>query len=178
MKTGILSAALVGALALGASGDVLARETKSFTVDLDAMNNSGVQGTARVIADYDAGLLTVMIMATGLEPNALHPQHIHGFIENTRKGRCPTMAADVNGDNLVDLGEGLPFYGPILLSLEPFPTAPDGTINFVETYALDKSMKALQNRVIVLHGMTVGGAYWPTLPVACGTLDKVSPGRP
>jgi hypothetical protein len=145
MKTGILSTALVAALAFGASGDVLARQTQSFTVNLDPLNNSGVQGTARVIADYDAGLLTVMIMATGLEPNALHPQHIHGFLDNTRKSRCPTMAADVDGDNLVDLGEGLPFYGPILLSIEPFPTAPDGTINFVETYPLDKSMKVLQN---------------------------------
>lgn len=147
---------------------------KEYTADLAMLNNSGVSGTAELTLKGDQ--LTVKIQATGLEPSMVHPQHIHGFMENNRNSKCPPASADDDGDGLVELGEGLPFYGPVLLPLDPFPTAPDGSINFEETYTVDSSITPLQNRAIVLHGMTVDGEYIATLPVACGQIES-SQGR-
>lgn len=159
-------------------------KAKIYTAELSPLNNSGVTGTAELVLIGNE--LTVTINASGLEPNMVHPQHIHGFKENNRNSKCPPPSADDDGDNFVELGEGAPFYGPVLLPLQPFPTAPDGTITFVETYNvndLDFSVTPLQNRAIVLHGMTaeltqivngetvVVNGYIATLPVACGQIQ-------
>ena len=163
---------------------------RTYMVDLEALNNSGVTGTATVTVEGNQ--LTVTVQAEGLEPLMPHPQHIHGFVDMNKNSTCPTMAADTNGDGLVGLVEGLPSYGPVLLELyEPidvFPVASaDGTLTFERTFTLGeqefeeegqlisyKDLKPLQNRAIVLHGMTVNGEYNPVLPVACGQL-KVQP---
>lgn len=157
--------------------------TRTFVADLSGLNDSGVEGTATI--SITANELTVHIMASGLEPNMLHPQHIHGFTTNNGNATCPTMADDTNGNGLVELGEGLPSYGPVLLDLQPFPTADaSGNIDFTMTYALGegdmisrKDLMPLQNRAIVLHGMTVDGEYWATLPVACGQLSPMPMGQ-
>lgn len=148
---------------------------KTYTADIMALNGSGVMGTATLTLEGD--MLTVHIMASGLEPNKLHPQHIHGFMENNKNAVCPPPSADTDGDGLVELGEGLPFYGPVLLPLEPFPTAPNGTINYTQTFEVNAAMLPLQNNVIVLHGMTVNGQYVATLPVACGAIKPSNNGK-
>lgn len=161
---------------------------KEYTADLDMLNGSGVSGTAELTLIGDQ--LTVKIYATGLEQGMPHPQHIHGFKENNKNAKCPPSSADDDGDGFVELGEGLPFYGPVLLPLTPFPTAPDGTIEFMQTYTVDESIfiTPLQNNAIVLHGMTaeltqevngeivVVNDYIATLPVACGQI-RPSQGR-
>ena len=101
----------------------------------------------------------------------LHPQHIHGFESDKGNSFCPTPADDEDGDGLVDLLEGLPDYGPVQLSLTPFPTAADGTVDYEQTFTVDaQQVGPLQNRAIVLHGMTVNGEYVATLPIACGQI--------
>lgn len=151
------------------------KPVKDYVVHLEELNDSGVEGTVRLSLDGDQ--LTVSVQATGLEPNMLHPQHIHGFtvenMGNARNATCPTMEFDTNDDGLVDLGEGVPAYGPVLLSLTPFPTADsDGNVSFEQTYTVDRKMLGpLQKRAIVLHGLTVEGTYVPTLPVACGPIQ-------
>jgi hypothetical protein len=150
----------------------MSAKAKYYTADLSALNNSGVSGTAELVLEGNE--LTVTINATGLVPDMVHPQHIHGFKEDNRNAKCPPASADEDGDGLVELGEGLPFYGPVLLALDPFPTAPDGEISFVETYNvgdLEFPVTPLQNRVIVLHGKNVEGEYVATLPVACGQIQ-------
>ncbi|GAB3196811.1 hypothetical protein ABID22_003482 [Pontibacter aydingkolensis] len=148
---------------------------KTYTADIMSLNGSGVMGTATLTLKGD--MLTVNIMASGLEPNQPHPQHIHGFMDSNKNAVCPPMSADTDNDGLIELAEGAPFYGPILLSLTPFPTAPDGTINYTKTFPVTAGMLPLQNNVIVLHGMTVGNTYWPTLPVACGAIKPSNNGK-
>ncbi len=142
-----------------------------------SLNGSGVSGTATLTLMGDE--LTVHIQASGLEPGMVHPQHIHGFMENNKNSVCPPMSADTDGDGLIELGEGLPFYGPVILPLEPFPTAPDGTIDYTRTFNVADYMHLLplQNNVIVLHGMTVDGEYIATLPVACGMIKPGNSGK-
>lgn len=169
-----------------------AAKAKMYTVDFGALNNSGVSGTAELTLIGDQ--LTVKVNARGLEPNMVHPQHIHGFADNKGNSTCPTPAADTNGDGLVDLVEGLPSYGGVLLELyvpvDEFPVADaNGMLTYERTFTLGTTefseegelisqddISPLQNRTIVLHGMTVNGEYVATLPVACGQI-KPSQGR-
>lgn len=154
-----------------------------FYTQFTTLNGSGVTGGAIIGFDDDADTITVAISARGLEPNQPHIQHIHGFPDG-QDATTPTPAFDTDGDGFVELAEGLPAYGPILLNLAAnhengsgadnghshdggglsgFPTAPDGMIRFVETYQLqDDGLLGLDPmlalREIVLHGLTVGGA--------------------
>ena len=142
---------------------------KMYKAYLSPLNNSGVSGMATLM--LEGNMLTVTIEASGLTPNQVHPQHIHGYMEKNKNAKCPPMSADTDGDGLVELAEGAPFYGPVLLSLTPFPTATAaGNIMYSNTFTVEKELLPLQNNAIVLHGMMVNGTYWPTLPVACAQI--------
>ncbi len=143
-----------------------------YRVDLDPLNESGVDGHAVVIEKGDT--LKVIIRAKGLVPNMLHPQHIHGFVDTMQDAVCPPMSA-AGEDGLLTLVEGLPFYGPVVVPLTPFPMADNGTIEYVQTFE-DVAIEDLENFVIVLHGKFVNGEYIPTLPVACGEIMPLSQG--
>ncbi|MDX1492918.1 MAG: hypothetical protein R3253_02500 [Longimicrobiales bacterium] len=133
-----------------------------------------VRGQATVrVAD---GQLSVMIEASGLEPGIPHPQHIHGFL-GAGPGACPTLDADRNEDGIIDVLEGVPDYGGILVTLdsdltdgagtqvEGLPTTSNqgGTIRYTMTAPLsevvagagaaDAAELDLGNRHIVLHGV-------------------------
>ena len=137
--------------------------------------------------------LTVTINVDGVTPLTLHPQHIHAG------SMCPSASDDVNNDSFVDVIEGLPKYGPVLISLDSnlrsfapsldFPVA-DASGSYAYTQQASKShlQKELQEalkvgeRHVVIHGIdpsnplpaTVqslpGLPAWATLPVACGEL--------
>ncbi len=165
------------ALTLGLASATFAHERANvYRVDLNELNDSGVTGKATLIQQGDD--LRVHIVARGLEANILHRQHIHG-LEHHENATCPGREADTDSDGLVDLIEGLPFYGPVLLGLEPFPTADArGKITFNESYMIkNMDLQHLEDEVIVLHGMTVDGAYVATLPVACGQIMQRSGGH-
>jgi hypothetical protein len=166
-----------------------------FFVDINELNVSGVEGTA--LLALRGNELTAFISATGLTPGQIHPQHIHGFANDQIVARTPTIAFDEaafggDEDGLVELAEGLDTYGPILLNLTPFPTAPNGAITFATTYNLTNAqldtLQPLQIREIVLHGMNVlpgvgagtpgevngTGGYITVLPVASGEMRVTS----
>ena len=184
-----------------------------YSANLIELNNSGVSGTANLTYRASDRLLTVEISARGLEPGSPHPQHIHGLFDsagNVVDSTSPTLADDADGDGFVELAEGLPRYGPVLVpltspaggALANFPTADDGTISFSQTYDLTSDVTfadffgidgllPLQNREIVLHGMTLaegqGGGdgeangeagYKAVLPVASGEIVAVSVPEP
>lgn len=186
-----------------------------YTTTFTTLNGSGVTGEAIIGFDKDSGKITVAISAEGLEANQVHIQHIHGFTDDTTDSRTPTDAQDTDGDGFVELAEGLTIYGDILLNLTTnhengtggdnghdhsgdltgFPTSPDGTIWFVESYqlpagSLDADPK-LDLREVVIHGMSLSAedgivngmptdgevngtpGYKLVLPVASGELEAV-----
>ncbi|MCJ7795285.1 MAG: hypothetical protein MUQ56_00695 [Thermoleophilia bacterium] len=151
-----------------------------FKVKLHELNNSGVTGI--VLLKLENGELKVMVQARGLEPNQVHMQHIHGMT-NGSGAVCPPPAADNNPrDGIISFAEGLPFFGPVLRALflqglTIYPTADShgkvryrATFSGAELAALQLGDFPLENRVVVLHGLTVNGAYSPSLPVACGEI--------
>jgi len=151
-------------------------DSEAYRANLRTLNSSDVRGRANMTLEGDQ--LKVTINARGYEANKLHVQHIHGFA-NKQNSVCPSPSADINNDGVVDLVEGLPSYGPILLNFEPFPTADSkGSVNFQNTYTVNVSdLGPLENRAIVLHGATVNGNYDPTLPVACGQIVMTHKGN-
>jgi len=86
----------------------------TYTATLGSLNanangGTGVTGTATLTISGD--MLTVVVDAQGLSPNEMHMMHIH------TGGSCPTAAADANHDGYVDVIEGVPSYGLILVPL-------------------------------------------------------------
>ncbi len=82
--------------------------------DLKELNGSGARGKA-VAVMHDDRLKGIAVKAHGLLPNAPHAQHIHFGEEALHE--CPTSAFDSNADGRVNTVEGIPAYGPIVLSL-------------------------------------------------------------
>lgn len=99
-------------------------------------------------------------------PSGLHAQHIHAA------DRCPPASADVNRDGFVDVLEGVPFYGPILVPLDgeignttseipsfPVATGVSGSYAYTATTLLASLVEAigepldLPARHVVVHGV-------------------------
>jgi len=153
---------------------------ETFTYEAILNDISGLGGSARADMVFDSlsNSLYVNIQGGGFAPDMLHVQHIHGrFNEDgsVRDSVSPKLADDADGDGVVELLEGLPRYGGILLSLfdedavaggdafDGFPSAPNGVIDFEFTYdlaatgALNDGISAadlfpLDRREIVIHG--------------------------
>lgn len=175
MRVGILALSLAPMSAIAAHGF-----GSVYEAELHALNNSGVSGTA-TLAFKGGDTLTVVLNGQHLTPDATHIQHIHGLADASVDAVCPTLAADTGGDNLVSLAEAGAVYGPPILSLDPAPVAAaDGSVNYSATFMLGAAgVPSLDdlgnpaNRVVVLHGLTVNGAYDAAIPVACGEITRV-----
>lgn len=127
-----------------------------------------VTGKATLTMD-EAGTLTVSMEVKGVVPGRVHPQHIHG---HEGIATCPGPRADADGDGVVSVGEGVPDYGPVVVPLAAFPT-PDGDRYSYEQSFADQGGLEPARRAIVVHGAFVGDTYVASLPVACGTIERV-----
>jgi hypothetical protein len=172
---------VIGILPIIALGAATASHAKTFNyhATLNDLSGLGGSGTAKLQYDDVANTLRVNIEGTGFAPNMLHVQHIHGTFDddgNVTDAVTPTLANDTDGDGVVELLEGLPLYGGILLSLfdetdtdngfNGFPNVTDevnGSFSFTAFYdlasttALSDGISAadlfpLDKREIVIHG--------------------------
>lgn len=171
----MFTAAAVG-LGLIAVPAVAAAKSSNTTVhaNLTSLNNSGVTGTATVTVTGNK--LDASIDATGLLADAPHAAHIH--FGATALHECPTQAAD-GGDGQLSTLEGLPFYGPVVVSfttvgdtspasvlaVDRFSTAPGGVIDYdrdrIKTQRAVAKAIAAGEGVVVIHGVDYNhsGAY-------------------
>ena len=140
-----------------------------FQAQLDPLNDSGASGTANLALEGDQ--LSTDIASEGLSPNLPHAQHIHGLEQAISE--CPSLAADLNGDGLVNTTEGQPSYGPILTSLttegdtspdsalavDRFPMANEnGTLTYDRTFGVPMNVAdRLGEFAIVQHGVDLNG---------------------
>lgn len=146
-------------------------EVRNFTANLTPLNGDlsfrPVRGSVAIQVKSDE--LSVRIDAQGLEPGIPHPQHIHGKMG---VGSCPDASDDRNGDGVIDVVEGLPDYGGILVTLDSdltngATTEVDGlpksnragVIHYRQTADLSAVQAGasmdlnLEQRHIVLHGV-------------------------
>lgn len=168
-KITLLSASLIGISAAAA-------QAASFTADLNPLNDSGVGGSVLLELSDDRETLTVTLDASGFEPNRDHVGHIHGLFADgeVADSQTPTLDQDSDGDGFVELREGAPIYGPVVLPIETINT-PDGSAAYTQTYDLSDSgifadnvltsdeadkfgaadLFPLEFREIVYHGLSV-----------------------
>lgn len=193
-----------GAQLVGGNGDDLlfADGTQSWTATLAPLNNSGVTGT--VTATLSGTQLEVNVEATGLEPNQIHPMHIHGLMGDVGAPINSTVAGfDSDADGFVELAEGAEAIGEPLLNLQTatgqFPAAAaDGSVSFISTFDLADinlprgvelaDLFPLDLRAVEIHGDTVTAAdgvmsggevngtagYKAALPVAAAELVQTA----
>jgi hypothetical protein len=174
-----------------------------YTVDLDPLNGSNVSGNAVLTTDSIANTLRVQISGVNLETGQDHLVHIHGLIDpqsgDALDSMTPTLDDDADGDGFVEVLEGLPKYGDILLPLGIISTE-TGLFNYDQTFDLTDDSQfmspvsgnqyaasdlfPLNFREIVIHGQTVAtglgagtggevdgsGGYKAVLPVAAGEI--------
>ena len=127
----IAPAAAVAVLGLPVAG-----HAATFNAVLKELNNSGVSGSVVFDVDEVNSLLNVSARISGLTPSMAHVNHIHGRFNDdgtARNSEVPTPDADTDGDGFVEVLEGLPAYGDILLSLEPALAGMDANPSMVHS---------------------------------------------
>jgi Cu/Zn superoxide dismutase len=188
-KSKLLSAALIAGAAIAVTvgyAPVAAQSEQggaTYRATLTALNGGGASGQA--VLTKQGQSLRVQITATGLEAGGVHLSHVHGLSEGDRSvnSTCPTQAQDTDRDGFLELAEGVPVYGPILVDFMNIDPDQDGNVNFTTTVPLTDATMPLQMRHIVIHGMSVGpvgagtpgevngeAGYKTVLPVLCGEI--------
>lgn len=99
------------AMAHGGKGD---DKTVTLTATLTELNGSGASGTATAVV-RNQKIKHIEVHADGLTPDAPHAQHIH--YGEQALNECPTLALDANADGRLNTLEGVPAYGPVVVSL-------------------------------------------------------------
>ena len=150
-----------------ANGDDRGEQKNLFKAELNPLNRSGAEGHAMLAREGMNGKkIETEIHSEDLAPKLPHAQHIHGMAQAISE--CPTLAAS-GRDNLITTAEGLPSYGPILVSLttkgdtspesalavERFPVAnATGFVHYERNLSVpSKVAKNLGKFAIVQHGV-------------------------
>jgi hypothetical protein len=150
---------------------------KGEEVPHDTTASGDSKAEADVTMVRDGNVVTVTVTGKRSAPGLVHAQHIHG----PGMHECPTIAADANHDGLIDTSEGLPDYGPIVVSLttsgdtspssglavDRFPVADaNGNYTYVRTLAVGTEIpNAVADHLtdfhVVSHGIDTNhdGAY-------------------
>ena len=165
-----LTAAVLSATAFARVGPTppdVGRFSDTLTAVPHPAYNSGVSAQANLILRGD--LLTTIVRGSGLSPNLPHAMHIHGR-NSPEVAMCPdaTRADDITNDGLIETAEGLPDYGPILVSftetgdtspasglaLPRFPFADSsGNLRYERTFTIPADVASrLGDMEIVIHG--------------------------
>ncbi len=163
----VVASLVLASVAFAQGGD----QKKLFKADLNPLNRSGASGIAKLTLE-DTRLTTTTARSHGLAPELPHAQHIHGMAQAISE--CPTLrAADDNDDGLLNTVEGVPFYGPIAVSLttrgdtspasglavKRFPVANEGgSLKYTRTFGIpSKVARNLGDFAIVQHGVDLNG---------------------
>ena len=117
MRRSLLLVPVAGLLLFGPVSAGTAQTTSSdigvFRARLTPVaDNPAAHGAAYLTRRGDR--LSSVVHVQGLTPGLPHAMHIHGLEQ--AESECPGISRDVNADGLVDTLEGIPDYGPILVS--------------------------------------------------------------
>jgi hypothetical protein len=200
MRTRFLCAAAIASLACAPvalagtpATKAEAQPTVVYVASLHPLNTkvTGVETTGEARFSITGDTLTISVSAQKLPPDMMHLQHFHGFKDN-RDATCPTEAADVNHDGIVDLIETEPTSGttmvpfhddPVSMEIvrDTYPKAgADGTFQYQKTVSLkdlsaafakafgDKELD-LDRRVVFIHGI-LPSTKLPASAASLGTI--------
>ena len=168
-RTRTLAGAAFGAAAMIAHAAGPAFADGSVNANLKPVAGNGVNGSGTAMVQVSGDTITVTMAAMGLLPDNPHAAHIH-FGADARH-ECPAIGDDSNKDGHLNTSEGVPAYGPIVVSLtktgdtsaasglavDRFDTAKGGKISYergsiqVAPEVADAISKG--QSVVVIHGV-------------------------
>lgn len=150
---------------------------QQYVAKLSALNPAAAGGAATGEARFaiKGDSLTITVNAAGLPKDITHWQHFHGFPDG-KPSACPTAAADVNHDGIIDVVETGPAAGTTMVPFIGNPVSMDvphgiypkasatGTLRYQETVSLSALQAAfgkafpgqkldLDRRVVFIHGI-------------------------
>jgi hypothetical protein len=146
MTIGASAVALVAVATLGsgpaiAKSDDASEKRVTLHATLSELNGSGASGTATAVVKNQK-IEQIDVHATGVTSGVPHAQHIH--YGEQALNECPTLALDADHDGRVNTVEGIPAYGPVVVSLNTtgdttpasfldvtrFPVADEGSYHY------------------------------------------------
>ena len=150
-------------------------EADSYKTCAYPMNGS--KSAALATFEVLGNTLKATVIGAKFTPNQVHQQHIHG-LDNGDNSTCPPMEADENGDGLITMEEGLPYYGGVKLALDnedgSFPTTNgQGVYIYQRTFDITGMDFSWEDLSLVVHGLNVDGTYEGALPAACGEVSNL-----
>jgi Cu/Zn superoxide dismutase len=153
----LLASAVVGIAVAGLPSAQAHARPDRFEAELSPVNHSG-EGEVR-IRQHD-GEITVRLRAEGLD-DGIHLAHIHGLRQ--AENECPGMVADTDHNGFVDFLEGVPFYGPVQITLSNGTDDRGDDLRYRRSFTMldDRSALStlgdLSQYAIVIHGVDLNG---------------------
>ncbi|TFB56910.1 CHRD domain-containing protein [Cryobacterium sp. Sr3] len=144
-------------------------KTVTLTANLKELNGSGASGTATATV-RNQKIKHIEVHASGLTPDAPHAQHIH--YGNQAMMECPTIALDSNGDGRLNTVEGIPAYGPVVVSLTTTGDTSPASFLDVTRFPVSESGSYHYSRDN-LHITKVAGTGYPG-PNETGTAKEIA----
>lgn len=134
--------------------------TRTYRAQISSIN-AGANGnrnvTGNVTLEVQGDQLHITVEASGLEPDMMHLQHLHGLKEGNGIS-CPDPSADNNNDGLVDITEAydvagvtmIPFHNNppnMEVDTQTYPTADEnGNISYKQTVDLNELRNSFNER--------------------------------
>ena len=158
-----LALSAVAAVGIGpaqAAGDGHSHSHDNRTVSLKAnlreLNDSGASGRAHVLVRGEK-ILKVSVRAQGLSPDAPHAQHIH--YGEQALNECPTLRQDANRDGRLNTLEGVPAYGPVVVSLTTEGDTSPASVLAVDRYPVSEDGRLDYQRKNIFFTDVAGTGY-------------------
>lgn len=120
-----------------------------------ANDNRSVSGNVTLEVSEDQ--LHITVEASGLQPNMMHLQHLHGSKEGSETS-CPDSSADNNQDGLIDITEAYDVAGVTMIpfhdnppnmevNTQTYPTADEnGNISYRQTVDLTELSNSFKEK--------------------------------
>ena len=144
-------------------------KTVTLQAKLHSLNNSGATGHATATVRGQK-ILSMKVHAMGLTPDAPHAQHIH--YGNQALNECPTFKLDTNRDNRLNTVEGVPAYGPVVVSLNTTGDTTPASFLAVDRFPVSKDGMYSYSRKNIDITSVVGTGY--PGPGGAGTAAQIA----
>lgn len=173
------SVALLAAVSLGTAPAMAqngkgAEKTVTLHANLMELNGSGASGTATAVV-RNQKIQQIEVHADGLTPNAPHAQHIH--YGEQALNECPTLALDANGDGRLNTLEGVPAYGPVVVSLTTTGDTTPASLLAVTRFPVSQNGSYDYSRENILFTDVAGTGYAGGTGTAKQIADAIRDGE-